>query len=158
LIRRISLREVFVVAKHDGGTLPVGQPLQRAPHLVAKRGVMFTLDGRLGRLAGEPRALQLPPAHLRGEQIHDGAPQVRIEPVGHPEVAHAPGDANERFLHQVLGELAVSREEVGQPKGAGSVAHVRLFEASERRPCVGGCFFYQGRCRVDRSQFLHFSS
>jgi hypothetical protein len=65
---------------------------------------------------------------MRSEQVYELSAEIGGERVGRPQVPETPGDPNERFLHQVLGQVSVAGEEIGGPERARDVADVELLE------------------------------
>lgn len=124
----------------DRDALPHPQPGERRPELVTESDVRF-VDRLVGCLGGLP--LQGLSDHalvpeVRVADVDHGAAQVRVERLGHPQVAEPARDPDEGLLRDVLGEVRIRGDEVGEPDRRWCVALVELGEALRLRPALLG--------------------
>jgi hypothetical protein len=118
----LGLGTVLEVPEHDNGTLAHGQPHERPAQDQAVDRVPFLVRavppvGQLARVhLGRPPAA--PPAHLY--VVHHPA-RVRLRVAVDAEPAPRPVRTGERLLDQVLGEVAVARQEVRRPQQRGGL-------------------------------------
>jgi hypothetical protein len=69
---------------------------------------------------------------MRVRQVDDRPSQVGVEGTGIPEVHQPPGELDEGILDEVLGELAIPRQQVGEAGRLSRMADVELAETAPR--------------------------
>jgi hypothetical protein len=79
-------------------------------------------------LTRQVAALDTAPSERAVRQVHDRLAEVRRERLLSPEVAEATHHLDERVLHQVLGQLMLAGQEVGEPQRIGCVLGVQRCE------------------------------
>jgi hypothetical protein len=70
-------------------------------------------------------AFHSPPPQVAVRQVHYRPAQVPPEGIGIAQAIEPPGDPDERLLHEVLRQLRVASEKVGQPECFRAVAQVK---------------------------------
>ncbi len=81
-------------------------------------------------LAFDLHPLERSTPKLIARQVHDRAPQVRLEGIGSTQVSEPTNELDERIVKKILRDAPITGQQIGETEASRSVANIQVRKAT----------------------------